>query len=1467
MANISLRAYNNQIESLVEQGKNDEAIAHCRHILKFFPKHVETYRLLGKAYLESQRFGDAADIFQRVLSSVPDDFVAHVGMSIIREDEGNLDAAIWHMERAFDVQSSNSAIQEELRRLYGKRDGEEPVRIQLTRGALSRMYAHGHLYPQSIGELRMALAAEPQRMDLQVMLARMYFMDRQRVNATKVASQLLNRLPYCLDANVIISEIFAETNRKSEAETHLLRTHELDPYRQYLSEQAETPEQVPDGAVTLEYLDWHAESAGITTPSTPDWATSLGMEVPAEFDEEDSVPAWLGPSEQVDDDSFAGLREELARSEVAFSNEQELIEPAPLDDPDDDLIPDFMKDAGWTARDPDASDEPPAELPLDSEQDALAGLDMEDLSEAEIPDWLQSIAPKEEPESSKPFSGLADKVPALTEEPEDGSEQDDFIDLPDDVLDSHGDLPGWVQELETEDVPTAPQIVSEDTEFVQEKQPAAEAGSQDTDDADAQVSADLESKDVPDWLEGLTADPPESPEAPAAPAFTPQAKAFEPEPNSEENEQVPGWLEDAGATDKDSAGAEAPLMQNDIPETPDEIPDWLKDLEPATEDTSGQQPEDAPEADSPDDELALPEEEEVSHAEDMEEALDTEILFNQPAATSTVPDWLKSLVEEATEAEDDPLAELSAASAADQEEPESDRPQDPQAETVPTPSQREGEPSFSAADAPLDSSEGLEPGELPDWLGELQSREFDDEETAAADAQLLAQIAGAAEEPAESAVPNWMEDLGEEGLGVAGDSAGAETELEPDEITSWLEKLDESAIREAGLAAESRVQEAADRDEPAKPSEPAPEELTAEPVAEAPEAEAPDQFEELQLGALESPVAGADWDMETGAEDLDGEFVPQAEAEMATQTRSREEEMGDVEIDERFAAAGEPAELAEETDLEAEMAEKEVPDFEDEDAALAWLENLAAKQGAAEEELLTQPEDRSESLPDWLRDMSEEAPAGQPVPVESEGEEEVIPSEAEALDVEAAEAEEELEFVSEQPETVSPDAPTWISEGEPELEAEGRLDLFETEEAGPVEEFEFDAPVEMAEPEALAEAEEPAEEEEDAALAWLENLAVKQGPSEEEPELEAAEPAEDMPEWLQDMATEIGDVVEPVVAEAQEMASAEDEPSAAEEMDAEPALEAAETTAAELEEAEDWLEDVGAEEEVTAEPVAEDQVSPYDDEDLPSWLTESAVSFINKAETEADLPDFPLDLGGEVSELLEEVDEPAEEVVSEEVVDVEAVTSDWVPESEHEPDAAVLQEKVEEAAEAGIEPPDWLREISDEDEVEAMEAVEAEVEAVPEAALEEAEVAEVEPAAELDDSWPAESTPDVTVEEVPVEAAMEEEPELAAVAPETEPVIEVMQAEPVLAADPAALLQSGREALASQQVTEAANYYQQLVDQRESLEEVIIDLSDAVEVRFPVEISLWQLLGDAYMRDNQLQAALDSFTKAEELLR
>ena len=53
----------------------------------------------------------------------------------------------------------------------------------------------------------------------------------------------------------------------------------------------------------------------------------------------------------------------------------------------------------------------------------------------------------------------------------------------------------------------------------------------------------------------------------------------------------------------------------------------------------------------------------------------------------------------------------------------------------------------------------------------------------------------------------------------------------------------------------------------------------------------------------------------------------------------------------------------------------ELPALDDEDSALAWLETLAANQGAEEEELLTQPDLRIETPPEWVQDIAEDQQA------------------------------------------------------------------------------------------------------------------------------------------------------------------------------------------------------------------------------------------------------------------------------------------------------------------------------------------------------------------------------------------------------------------------------------------------------------------------------------------------------------
>lgn len=508
MAKVSLRIYIREIESLVDQGRLDEAIAHCRHILKTFPKHLETYRLLGKAYLEAKRYAEAVDIFQRVLMAVPDDFVAHVGMSIVRDDEGRLDEAIWYMERAFEAQPSNAAIQGELQRLYGRRDGVEPPRIRMTRGALAHMYVQGELHPQAIAEIRAVLAEDPNRADMHVLLARAYFRNGQKSEAAEVCAQLLKKYPYCLDANRVLVEILPGTERAESTQVYRHRVNEMDPYAAFASGSVFQSSEVADAAVSLERLEWKGQAVDMQ----PEWGTSLGIGLTSGAAAE--KPEWMKPE--------TGEAGEGAAAETGAE------------------IPVWMRAAGWSAASGAAEEGQPPFVPEEGEGE---------LAQADLPDWIKAMAPPEGAPAGEPQPGPAPTgaqpeepvlppasrpPPGLGELGTSAQEQDDALAWLESLAAKHG--------AKSEELLTRPEERLESPpEWVQQvgagqEQPSAQPGADETGvwlsglseggGAEAPAAAAAEEA-VPDWLKGL------EPGEPVSAAETPASE-----------QELPGWLSD-----------------------------------------------------------------------------------------------------------------------------------------------------------------------------------------------------------------------------------------------------------------------------------------------------------------------------------------------------------------------------------------------------------------------------------------------------------------------------------------------------------------------------------------------------------------------------------------------------------------------------------------------------------------------------------------------------------------------------------------------------------------------------------------------------------------------------------------------------------------------------------------------------------------------------------------------------------
>ena len=120
---------------------------------------------------------------------------------------------------------------------------------------------------------------DPQRIDLEILAARIYFMQNQMAKTKELCAQILNKLPYCYEANSMLAEI---ASNPLEGDTYLRRLRELDPYTNFVTSKVSI-DQVDDRSVMLEQLDYEASM------EMPEWgkASSLKMESTSNSDDEE----------------------------------------------------------------------------------------------------------------------------------------------------------------------------------------------------------------------------------------------------------------------------------------------------------------------------------------------------------------------------------------------------------------------------------------------------------------------------------------------------------------------------------------------------------------------------------------------------------------------------------------------------------------------------------------------------------------------------------------------------------------------------------------------------------------------------------------------------------------------------------------------------------------------------------------------------------------------------------------------------------------------------------------------------------------------------------------------------------------------------------------------------------------------------------------------------------------------------
>jgi len=562
------------------------------------------------------------------------------------------------------------------------------------------------------------------------------------------------------------------------------------------------------------------------------------------------------------------------------------------------------------------------------------------------------------------------------------------------------------------------------------------------------------------------------------------------------------------------------------------------------------------------------------------------------------------------------------------------------------------------------------------------------------------------------------------------------------------------------------------------------------------------------------------------------------------------------------------------TDQPAQPVSASIQDLgasaQEQDDAVAWLESLASKHGAKPEEMVTDPNKRSETPPEWVsqaQNLNQQEPAAHaPSPsVESLGstaqEQDDAVAWLESLAVKHGAKPEELVT---DPGKRFETPPEWVSQAQTIGEAQAATDALEKESQKPeaVENALNIGEQFFAEFEDSSTAE-PAQNASDETGLWLRNLEQK-----EKEEEYSAPKSNDLPDWPGGAQNQIGqndnqknqrddkpawlsnaqtpaDLSEPKPAERNSdlpnwMSGIEDEPADQNSFN-DQSLSGNDLS--------NWLSGLDD------EPGLPFDALPTPDSILAAKtaqdLTSNSPHKAKDQEPGSDLPDW---LSG-----VEAQQESQEEDMWKKSFGQEPV-----------PAASVRTEAAPPVNQAG-DLPDWLQGVDKK--TESIEEIEEGEDAAPWLHREKWEAEGIEqPKPTSPSDWHP-ITENAGQKQSIVQPPTQTRVEVEKNAPQIS-VHSALKKKPSLAAKPrqpeaqggSAVLNQAKGELDRGDIPAALDHYGKLIKKGKQLDETIRDLTDSL-YRYPVEVSIWQTLGDAYMRANRLKEALESYNKAEELIR
>ena len=307
MPQIEIDAYLKKIDKLTDNGNLEQAAFHCLYLLRQFPKMLRIYERLGRTFLEMDNYSGALNIYLRLCSAQPDNFLNHISLAYTYVECGRTENAIAHCETANCLEPDNQAIEKDLYSWMAAHSvsfsSDDKLLLEFSAGIHAY---HEKDYPSACKHF---LAAEKKpRPNLPVLfLGLSYFEKGDITKGIWLLESVLRREPYNQTALRTLCVYYSDHDQM-KFKRCLDKLIELDPFYEHW--------EIRDGQISAQhfpiniaYYDW----TGI-----PNSRVRIGWHQASEkliLNDSSKIPAWLdllpiADSTSPSEESIAGLMNE-----------------------------------------------------------------------------------------------------------------------------------------------------------------------------------------------------------------------------------------------------------------------------------------------------------------------------------------------------------------------------------------------------------------------------------------------------------------------------------------------------------------------------------------------------------------------------------------------------------------------------------------------------------------------------------------------------------------------------------------------------------------------------------------------------------------------------------------------------------------------------------------------------------------------------------------------------------------------------------------------------------------------------------------------------------------------------------------------------------------------------------------------------------------------------------------------------